>query len=273
MSILIVEPIFSQTDSVSTTSRKGIVREKNNRDTILPDTVIYSWRYLSGFVKFVAEVDTAPHTVLYRDPSRVGKYYQIGLGNLGQPVMNSNFFERKEIELSNHWMIQYFDPYLQYHEKIKVFNTKTPFTRLYYTSSNRKWQTFHFTHTQNINNDINLGVLYNIYSSLGSYVYQSSRNRNGSFWIDVNGKKYRLFSSVNFNRLKNDFNGGVVDPTFVTDSINYSIPEIKIKLSQTGSDIRFFDGKLQHQFLLLGQNFKSLNSTKAGLKHELRYSK
>ncbi len=263
---------FPQNEQKSN-KRLGVVREKVNRDTVIPDTTIYSWSHLPGFLTVEKEVDTAQQNVVYHDPSRIDKYYKIGLGNLGQPVMNPDFYSRISVNQTVHWMVEFYEPYLQYHQKVNAFNTKTPFTRLYYTTSERKWQTFHFIHTQNIIRDINIGLRYDIFSSQGLMVFQQSRNRNGSFWIDSNTPRYKAFATANFNRIRNDNNGGVILPSFVTDSTDYDIREIRVKLSQTGNDIRYFDGKIQQQYYLVGRNRKENSVFRFGLAHEMGFNK
>jgi hypothetical protein len=258
-----------------TTNRAGsssmIVRARTNRDSVIPDTSIFAWKYMMGRTELEIPADTNQIFVVYHDPIKDYMLYNIGLGNLGQPLLYTDYHLRTQSR-HIHWAVQNYRPYLSTHKDVVIFNTKMPYTRLYYTSGRRKWQTFHFVHTQNFNRNINFGLKYDIFSSEGIMVSQRSRNRYGSFWIDVKNYRYRNFTTLNFNRIRTDSNGGIIDSRYVTDSSGLDVRQLDVKLSKSGNDIRLFDGHLNHE-VTIARGDERLAFFETGVAHEMYYSK
>ncbi|MDD2563373.1 MAG: hypothetical protein PHU27_04070 [Salinivirgaceae bacterium] len=260
----------AQEVSDSLKSMGGIVREHTNRDSIIPDTTIFAWRHLKGGTEQFVDADTNQINIVYHDPIKDQMIYNVGLGNIGQAILQTEFSKR--IYASKlHWSIKHYDAYLRTYDKTVFFNTKTPYTRLYYISGAEKWQTFHFIHTQNINKNINFGARYDIYSSMGYFVAQEARNRNGSFWFNVKNYRYRNVLSINFNRLKISNNGGVVNNAYITDSTHFDLDKTDVRLKNSGNDIRMFDGFMEHEIAIVRTDEK-LAYLETGLAHEIHFA-
>ena len=246
-----------------------VVRNRINTDSIIPDTLIFAWRMLRGGTEEIVPADTNQIDIVYHDPIKDGMLYNVGLGNIGQAILQTDFNKRLDTRRL-HWSVKHFNPYLRTFDKTIFFNTKSPYTRLYYISGPQEYQTFHFIHTQNINRNINFGARYDIYSSEGYFVEQDSRNRNGSFWFNVKNYRYRNNSSINFNRIQISNNGGIVNNLYVTDYTNLDLNKTDVRLLKTGNDIRLFDGFMEHEVALIQKTEKAFFET--GLANEIHYA-
>lgn len=267
---LLVGSVSLMAQSDTTSSKLGIVRRVY--DTVsTPDTIIYSWRYAeNSFVKLYAEFDTTMLSIqLPEDYKRRWSGYTF-LGNMGTAVQNISFFERRKN--SAHWQIQSFYPYLQIHEKHEYYNTKTPFTQIHFVTAGGETEYFTFEHTQNVNNNINLGLEYEIFTADGFLIYQETRNRNFSLWTDVDYERYRGHASLNFNGLKVNENGGIRSDYFLSDT-SLSIQEMNVKLSGATNQYRYFNGAIDHQLRLLAFGKDSIKTKGFWLSHHFSFDK
>ena len=260
------------TDTLFRADQPGkIVRTRINRDTVIPETQISSWLYSRTFQKTEALFDTAQINFVYIEPVKESNIFNISLGGIGQPVLYTEFDKRIKNNFL-HWSVQCFKPYIVTHRDVTIYNTKSPYTRLYYVSGGNKYQQFHFTHTQNVNRNINLGLKYNIYSTEGFLLSQKSRNRLGSFWFDIQNYRYRNFTTVNFHSIKIDNNGGIIDGSYIFDSTDVDLRRIPTRLINTGNDIRLFNGLMNHEFAVL-QGDERTAFFETGIRHEMMYYK
>ena len=254
-------------DTISVKS-SGIIRAREAKDSVRPDIALFSWKYVNGWNKVLVPIDTSQIKVTCNDPIKNDGIYNTGLGNLGQPIMFSDFSQRSKLH-NIHWAFEYYKPFIKTHDDIRYFNTKSPYTRLYYTSGSSSLQTFHFIHSQNINRDINFGLDCNFYSSEGFMVYQQSRDRNGAFWFSVDNNRYRNKTSISFNKIDVQNNGGVISTSYVTDSA-FSLREIDTKLSNTKNQLRYIDGGLDQELTILKKQ-KEIFTFETGIGHELHF--
>lgn len=274
--IFVLLPMFAVSQTLdehehedSTSSNpSGIIRHRVNKDSVKPDVTLFAWKYINGWNKISAEIDTSQINATLNDPVKNNGLYNIGLGNLGQPVMLTDFNQRNKLQYI-HWAFKHYKPYLKTHEDIRYFNTKSPYTRLYYTSGSSRLNTFHFIHSQNVNRDITFGLDCNFFSSEGFMINQLSRDRNGSFWFNIDNNQYRNKTSINFNRIDVQNNGGVTNTSYVTDS-SLSMRDINTKLSGTTNQLKYIDGGFDHELTVL----KTKNETirfETGIGHEFYF--
>ena len=87
------------------------------------------------------------------------------LGNIGQAYYSADILQY--IKRNTDFIFEKnFRPYLNYAADINYYNVKRPYTRLFHSTStkDRDEQVLHAAHTQNINQNNNLGVKYNLIS-------------------------------------------------------------------------------------------------------------
>jgi hypothetical protein len=270
LTICFIQFSFGQTERDTTRAGLGIVRQQ--KDTIPdPDTLIYSWKYAkNSFVKLYAEFDTTLMAIQLPEEYRRKWAGYVTLGNLGNAVQNSSFFQRRENE--TFWMIKNFYPYINTHQKQEFYNTKTPFTQLHYISASEDLEYFTFNHTQNYNKQVNFGLSYEIFNSVGYLIFQKSRNRNLSFWTDINYNRYQVYASLSFNGISSSENGGIRSPYLLNDT-SLSLQEINTKLSTGNNRFSYFNGGIDQRFKILELSQDSTASKGIWLSHHFSYDK
>lgn len=254
---------------IQTNVKSKVVRTRTNTDTVIPKEHIEAWQYTSTNQTVKTTIDTAAIKFQYYDPAKSAALYNISLGEPGQPVLEINFAERTK-DQNLHWTIENFKPYIVTHNHVGFYNTKSPYTRLFYITGNNKYQQFHFIHTQNVNRNINIGLRYNIFTTEGFLVSQKARNRLGSFWIDIQKYRYRNHTAVNTHSIKADNNGGLTDIRYLLDSTNIEALRLPTRLVNSGSYIRLFNGHLSHEIAAIQIN-KEDPIFEIGPKHEMTY--
>lgn len=254
----------------STENRLGIVRTK--KDSIpKPDTLIYSWKYAkNSFVKLYADFDTTLMAIQLPETYRRVWAGYINLGNMGTAVQNISFFQRRENNI--YWMAKSFSPYINVHQKQEFYNTKTPFTQMHYISANEKLEYFTFNHTQNYNRHVNFGLSYEIYNSEGYLIYQKTRNRNLSFWTDINYNRYQVYASIHFNGVSVEENGGIRSPFFLEDT-SLNVQEMSTKLSRASNHFSYFNTAVDQRFKILNFGNDSTISKGIWLAHHFSFDK
>ena len=140
------------------------------------------------------------------------------LGNVGLPITDL-FYTQSENPYGvgfNYWKNNYRD-YFYTHENLKFYNTRTPFTDLFYVAGTKKEGVFKMTFSYNIKKNWNITVDFSRIRSVGTFVQQKTLDNFLAFSTNYKGKKnrYWLLADVNYNSCKNSENGGVkYDSTF-----------------------------------------------------------
>jgi hypothetical protein len=134
------------------------------------------------------------------------------LGNYGLPFYQINFFDR--ITDPDKFLYASYYPVMYHPEKAIFMDTQVPFTEMVWSFGaprETSEQTFRVRHSQNINKNLNFGLIYDIIYSLGQYSYQRSEDKNFTFYTSYTGRKYNLYASFGVNNLSAMENGGIID--------------------------------------------------------------
>lgn len=141
------------------------------------------------------------------------------LGNSGLPY-NSLFLPA----ISNKPEFTYFrnnySNYFSSPQNIKFFNTRTPFTDLFYVIGSKKEQIFKMTFSYNVKKNWNVTADFHRIRSEGFYPRQ---NTNDNFLIlssnfKSNNNRYYFLASIIYNNMKNAENGGVLDDSIISST-------------------------------------------------------
>ena len=161
---------------------------------------------------------------------------------------------------------------------ISHFNTRKPFTELKYLSSGNRdnsEQVISALHTQNVNEYVNIGLLYDLIASKGVYPDQNVSTNRINLFCSYDKDDYSFYSSFHYNGHKAQENGGLYDiPAFVNreaDALNY-----RMYLEDANSRVKnmnlFFTQKLNLSALAKD----SLSATRLdnfGFHHTLDYKR
>ena len=149
-------------------------------------------------------------------------------GNYGQPLYQINFFDR--ITDPDKFVYKYYYPYMHLPDNPVFMNTQVPFTEMSFIFAgprDRAEQEFKIRHSQNVNKNLNFGLVFDIVYSLGQYSYQRIVDRNFSLYSSYTGDRYKLYAQFGNNYAEGLENGGIVDPEQMK---SYETRDIEVNL-------------------------------------------
>ena len=112
--------------------------------------------------------------------------------------------------------------HLKFHaEKTLFYDVKRPLTDIYYNVGPKEEQSISFLHTQNVNELVNFGFLYQRGGTEGSYTRQQGDYINFKAFTSLDSKnnRYHLNAQVIWNEYKKNQNGGIKADSLFEDSI------------------------------------------------------
>lgn len=187
-------------------------QEEGSQQPTVPSEV-KNWRLVDDFsLSDTVVVDTVSTGFQIYNPIYQRSIANVFTGNLGapaqsviiedMPVHNSFLFSRN----LNYW--------LSSPEDWKYYNTRTPYTNLYYQHSGpkrRSEENVGVLFTQNINEDLNVGFNYKLISSVGKYDGQQVDNRLFRLFSSYSGNRYEVHGSFFYGKTDQLNNGGIID--------------------------------------------------------------
>ena len=170
-------------------------------------------------------------------------------GNAGLPLYQIDFFDR----ITNPDMFLYtnYYPYMHLPGNSLFMNTQTPFSEMVFTyagPSDRSDQTFRVRHSQNVNRNLNFGLIYDIVFSLGQYSYQRSDDKTFTLFSSYTGDKYKLYISTGINNITSAENGGISN---ITQMSSLTTRELEVNLGGLNKATSF----LKNRNLLIVQKY------------------
>lgn len=151
-------------------------------------------------------------------------------GNNGGAYLSNDYFSRKPN--SDFYFARSFDAYWLTPGQIKYFNTTTPYTLLDYSQSENRMTNnetrFNVTHSQNVNKNLNFGLVYNQTRSDGQYLNQKNKFHNIALFSSYLSDQFVSHSNIIFNRTQTQENGGI-EPNQNFD--NYTTDEITVRIT------------------------------------------
>jgi hypothetical protein len=141
------------------------------------------------------------------------------LGNSGL-AYNDIIFQNSSNTIGFNYSKNNYQNYFFSPNKLKFYNTRTPYTDLFYLTGSKKEQIFKMTFSCNVKKNWNITTQFNRIRSEGFYTRQ---NTNDNFvavtsnFKSINNKYYFLASFI-YNGIKNAENGGMVDDTAVSNN-------------------------------------------------------
>lgn len=161
-------------------------------------------------VAIPATFDTTLKVVHDYNPIYYQCFSQTFLGNTGQASLTNNLAKRRKntpFIFSVPYSYYLYTPY-----NILHFNTRKPFTELQYTSSGSRddsEQVLSALHTQNVNPNANVGILYDLIASKGIYNNQNTGLNRVILFGSHKKNEYSMHTSLHFNGLRYQENGGI----------------------------------------------------------------
>jgi len=193
-------------------------------------------------------VDTLPegfqiHNYAYRQAIA-----NVQLGNLGAA---SKAAMVSEMPIYTRFL--FFENYSNYFttpEQWKYYNTRTPYTNLYYQLSTpraRSEESIGVLFTQNVYNNWNVGAEYKLISAVGKYSNQTVNNRHVRFFSSYSGQIYEIHGSYVYNKADHKESGGLVNDNDLLDpevSIISRPEQLPVKFQNTPANNRTDNNQL-----------------------------
>ena len=215
----------------------GIIRAQDHdhdHDHEEPDTVLHlkTWR-VTGMQAAVDSVPVDTTHLNFQIDNHIDRFSIANSfrGNLGSPIQSKLFFDRPR----QHEFIfadAYF-PYLHQLESTTFYNTKTPFSSLYYITGGTNYyedEQFRFLFTANANRKLNMGVVLDYLFARGEYKDLASKRFAGKLFGSYNGRNYNATGVIATNNHSNFENGGIQDTAYINGSINYPPNNIPVNI-------------------------------------------
>jgi hypothetical protein len=157
------------------------------------------------------------------------------LGNTGLPLNNPEFKESSSDGFSyykNNYSSYAFSP-----ANLNFYNTRTPYTDLFYVIGSKKEQLFKMTFSYNVKKSWNLSADFLRIRSEGNYLRQNTNDNclalSGNYKSTNN--RYALLAAIIYNSFKNAENGGIADDSTFEASGNVDKKLLQINLNSAKS--------------------------------------
>lgn len=197
--------------------------------------------------------------------------------NLGQAVLNNEYFGRKEVSEFIFW--QGYEPYWRNANQTKYYNLNSPYTKIDFSKAQKSSgneQVIRVMHTRNFSDKFNVGVKYNVLSSPG---LQGHRNRakHSRFeaFLAYSGLRYKLHASGSSTKIETQHNGGFVDGKyfFHKDSLQLTLTTAgeKIHDMQIFVDQEYLIGK-KDSLRFQDKPSKAIIKAWASIRHQAHYT-
>ncbi|MES2592818.1 MAG: putative porin [Bacteroidota bacterium] len=156
------------------------------------------------------------------------------LGNNGLPFNDLVFQSSNPIEyVGFNYCKNNFNHYFYTPQKLKFYNTRTPYSDLFYVLGSKLEQAFKMTFSYNVKKNWNVTADFNRIRSQGFYLRQNT-NHNfialSSNYKSLNNRYYFL-ASIIYNNAKNSENGGISNDSIFLESDNISKELLGINLN------------------------------------------
>ncbi|MEE4197407.1 MAG: putative porin [Bacteroidales bacterium] len=178
---------------------------------------IYTWKInpLDLSLEY-AETDTLLEGFQRYNPLLENTITATYLGNLGSPA-KSNIYSDRMINNTGFLFSEPYRIYFHHPNQQLYYNTKKRYTLLNYSNAgpkNESEQLLGVLHTQNVTENFNVGIDYDMISSDGRYQEQQVRQNVVKLFSSFHAQRYRAHLDFYLNRNKSQLNGGI-------DSLNY----------------------------------------------------
>ncbi len=172
------------------------------------------------------------------------------IGNYATPYIDYHFFNRtSDLDF---FLLKTREAYLLTPQKIKYFNTRTPYTLLDYTQSehrSRQNETrFNVLHSQNASPLLNFTFRFDQARSAGQYKHQETKNNFITLYSSYNDDKVSAHGGFISNAIFNNENGGLEDGANLLDEPDTDFLNVNLMSARTEFRNSFFFATGEYRF-------------------------
>lgn len=157
-----------------------------------------------------------------------------------------------------------FEKYWYTAENTKYFNTKIPFTSVYYNLGANVENNANAVHSQNVSPYYNFAVDYRLTNAQGAFNHQKTlmHNLNINNWYNSKNHRYILLFAFIFNRLELEENGGFdIDNLYSQQNAGTDRDLVPVFLSNASNDFKNRALNLKQIFFLGKKDSVQINDT------------
>lgn len=154
------------------------------------------------------------------------------LGNLGLPLTSKLYFDRPE-STDEFIFSDVYNPYIRQISNQTFYNTKTPFSSLYYLSGGTNYheeEQIRFLFTANANKKLNFGVELDYIYARGEYANSAAKRFTGNLFGTYDGERYKATGAISTNNLSHFESGGIQSTDYINGDIIYPTYNIPVNI-------------------------------------------
>lgn len=207
-------PLLAQIENLNPLAQSTEWKEDTTlvykNDSLVRNKEIHIWHYNSFFTsRSKTQVDTMHLRFFDYEPNGNLSSYSSNLGQFASPTFS---LRATPADNSVPFWLPTLDNLFYTAESMPVYNVTVPFTLLSYSHGMQKEQQLRFTHTQNVNKDLNVGVYLQYYKTEGEAKFrQQARGSTIAPWVAYNGNRFSTYFRFNYNNLERHENGGAIE--------------------------------------------------------------
>jgi hypothetical protein len=154
------------------------------------------------------------------------------LGNIGQPLQEIEYQPYKT-PLGFVYSINHSADYFYSPANLKFYNTRTPYTDVFYVIGTKREQLFKGTFSYNVKKNWNITADFSRIRSEGVYLRQNTNDNFIALSTNYKSKsnRYWLLTSIIYNSLKNSENGGISSDSTFRDGGNIDEKLLNVNLN------------------------------------------
>jgi len=270
-------------DTTLTTNNNSILDQEN----VIPEIIkadsfqVYSFSLQNDWLHSINKElsDTTLNVFHYTNPLYKKNNIYTSLGNTGLAAYNMFFSPNNAIGLD--YGIHCFDTYLLNQSSLKFYDTKKPYSIIYYVMAPDKEQILNFHLNEKVYKSLTLGTDIKIINSVGPYYRQKARDARVAFkahYVSDN-KRYKAIAYYAHNKMDWMENGGIKYDSIFENNLETDRLVYPIKLKEANNLIIDTEVFLRHSFELSANKTKadSISSIKkhpfnlGKIQHEIKY--
>ncbi len=190
--------------------RRVVIGLSDPLDTLTNRLFAYQILDASSYARLQVNIDTALNRFQINNPAMKKNFAGAYLGNTGLSYYPIGFEARTRP--SDFLFMDNVSDYLHDPEATTYYQTQSPYTLIDYSSAGQKAQNesiLKLVHSQNVNKNWNVGLYYDIFSSVGQFVNQNASDNGFSLFSAYRGSQYSMYANFNWNNIRMKENGGL----------------------------------------------------------------
>jgi hypothetical protein len=189
-------------------------------------------------------------------------YTHTDLGIVGQNYRSLVFDPNRKLGFNSGF--DAFEKYWYNAKNTKYYNTKVPFSSLYYNLGAATENNANAIHSQNISPYFNIAVDYRLTNAKGAFLRQKTlmHNLNINNWFNSKNHRYTLLFAFLFNRLELEENGGFdFDNLYAKENAGTERALVPVNLSNAANNIKNRGLQLKQIYFLGKKDSVQINDT------------